>query len=60
MLFNQMIYRLNSLGENPYNIAAYEQMIRTLQDLFTQFKTKEETLDFLKNNGTYIPPIEVS
>ena len=55
--FNQILRRMNFLGETQGNIDAYRTS--TLQKAFHNFKTEHACLEFLKKSGSYIPSQEI-
>ena len=57
--FNTLIGRMQSLGEHPENIAAFQSMIRELQTPFSHLQTHHQCLQSLKELKNYIPPEEI-
>lgn len=59
LLFNQVIQRLEYLGETSNNIAAYKSMFGKLQNPFSNVDSEYKCLQQFKKMGTYIAPNDI-
>lgn len=59
VLFEQIIQRLQTLGDTKEHLIIYHHMLQSIQKAFENVRTENQFLKYLANSGTYVPPVEI-